>query len=306
VLTLYRHRHEILWTNTELFLLRGASNPLAWVGIESLVGSQEWFSQVLIPNNFGVSAMGQASLSSRGARLNWLLSTQKTGSDPLPELIEHMGLEAGARGAHFMTAGARVDDCLFETLRRSGYCIYCWQIIWRIQPELAEYKSDSPIRWRQASPADAIRIDILQRKLLAPAVKSVTEFAGTRLPDLLLEDGKEVLGYAYKSRSNGIAVIKPFLRLDVENPEEALRRLISQYLSDAKSVFLVQTSDQSWLTESLLNLGEQALPREELLVKHFAVMEKQSVAQLNKAQNGVQADTVRPLIPSSRNKNHLS
>lgn len=250
--------------------------------------------------------MGQASISGKGARLNWLLSTQKTGSDPLPELIEHMGLEAGARGAHFMTAGARVDDCLFETLRRTGYCIYSWQAIWKIQPELVWKELDSPFQWRQAASKDAIRIEALQRKLLAPAVKSVTEFAGYQLPNFLLEDKGEIMGYAYSERSNGIALVKPFLRMDIENAENAIRRLIAQFFVDVKSFFLVQTSDQSWLSESLFNIGDQSLPREELLVKHFAVMEKQPVASLNKAQNGRQADTVRPFIPSSRSGNHLS
>lgn len=249
--------------------------------------------------------MGQASLSGKGARLNWLLSIQKISSDPLPELIEHMGLEAGARGAHFMTADARVDDCLFEILRRSGYCIYCWQTVWKIHPEMFEKKDESPINWRQAASKDAIQIETLQRKLLAPAVKSVTEFAGTRLPKFLLEDRGEILGYAYCDRFNGIVLIKPYLRIDVENADKAIRQLITQFFHDAKSVFLLQTSDQGWLTESLFNLGEQILPREELLVKHFAVVEKQPVANLNKARNGRQTDTVRPLMPSSGSGDHL-
>jgi len=287
-------------------LLRGTTDPLASVSIESLVGSNEWFSQVLSPNNFGVSAMGQAGLSGRGARLNWLLSIQRTRSDPLPELIEHMGFEAVARGAHFMTAGARVDDCLFETLRRSGYCTYCWQTVWKIPTNQDDQKFHLSISWRKAIPKDAIRIETLQRKLLAPAVKSVTEFAGSQLPDFLIEDGDEIQGYAYVSRSNGISLIKPFFRMEFNKPEDAIRRLINQFLPGAKSVFLVQTSDQSWLTESLSNLGEQSSPREELLVKHFAVMEKQPVGNLNKAQNGRKVDTVRPMIPTSRNGDHGS
>jgi hypothetical protein len=293
-----------MWTNIDLFLLHGASNILSSVSIESLVGSHEWFSQALSPNNFGVSAIGQASITGKGARLNWLLSIQKTGSDPLPELIEHMGLEAGARGAHFMTAGARVDDPLFETLRRSGYCIYCWQTLWKIHPEKGGKKAESPINWRRAASKDALQIEILQRKLLAPAVKSVTEFAGVQLPEFLLEDEGEILGYAYSDRANGISLVKPFLRMDIENAEEVIRQLVAQFSHDAKSVYLLQTSDQNWLTESLYNFAEQAFPREELLVKHFAVMEKQSVANLNKAQNGRQVDTVRPFIPSSRNRGH--
>ncbi len=276
------------------------------VGVESLIGSHEWFSQVLAPSNFGVHAMGQAGLNSKGARMNWLLSTQKTGKDPLPELIDHMGYEAGIRGAKFITAGVMVEDCLFETLRRSGYCVYGWESIWKIHVEDNPQTEETSFQWRESSYKDILTLENLQRKLLSPAVQSVTEFAKAKLPDYILQDGEDVLGYVYCKRLNTNALIKPYLRRDISHPADAIKQLIRQHFDYTKSMLLVQTSDQSWMTETLFTLGKQIHPREELMVKHFAVMEKHTVAALNKVQNGRQTDTVRPLMPSTQNGENLS
>ena len=285
-------------------MLRGNYDLFTSVGIEALVGSREWFSQALGPNNFGAIAIGQAGLSGKGARLNWLLSTQKTGHDPLPELIEHIGLEAGARGARFISAGARVDDCLFEILRRAGFCIFGWQTIWKLDNRQPKNSIDCPYNWRSSSEKDAPEIEALQRKLLAPAVQSVTEFASTRLPHYVLKGDGGMQGYAFIERSKGLALIKPFLKMDTTDVEGVLGRLMGEFLGDASSVLLLQTSDQAWLTQTLLGMGSQSSPREELLVKHFAVMEKLPVANLNTAHNSRQTDTVRPLIPSSNHGDH--
>lgn len=284
--------------------MRGNYDLFTSVTIEALVGSRDWFSQALGSNNFSAIAIGQASLSGKGARLNWLLSTQKTGFDPLPELLEHIGLEAGARGARFISASARVDGCLFEILRRAGFCIYGWQSVWKIDNRQSKPLVNCPYNWRSTSEKDAPAIETLQRKLLAPAVQSVTEFASTRLPNFVLEGDAGVQGYAYIERANELALIKPFFKVETTVVDEALRQLMGEFLGGASSVLLLQTSDQVWLTQTLLGMGLQVMPREELLVKHFAVMEKLPVANLNAAHNGRQTDTVRPLIPSSNIGDH--
>jgi hypothetical protein len=276
------------------------------VGIESLIGSHDWFSQVLGPNNFGVHAIGQAGINGKSARLNWLLSIEKTGKDPLPELIDHMGYEAGLRGAKFITAAAKVDDCLFETLRRSGYCIYGWQTVWEIQTEITNSKKDYQLDWRRSTSTDVIEIEKLQRKLLAPSVQSVTDFASVYLPDYVLQENGHLMGYAYCRQFNSTILIKPFLRIEHPEALEAVTQLIQTIGGEPKRLLLIQTSDQSWMTELLIEIGKQLTPREELMVKHFAVMEKHPVASLEKVRNGHQADTVRPFIPSTQEEKNPS
>ena len=116
--------------------MRGFQNIMTTVGIESMVGSREWFSQALALNNLQLYAFGQVRFENQGARLNWLLPLGFTEKDPLPELLDNLAMEAGLRGAKFMLASTRVDDCLFETLRRAGYCLYGWQSIWEISKSL--------------------------------------------------------------------------------------------------------------------------------------------------------------------------
>ena len=131
--------------------MRGFQNILTTVGIESTVGSREWFSQALALNNLQLYAFGQVRFENQGARLNWLLPLGFAEKDPLPELLDNLAMEAGLRGAKFMLASTRVDVCLFETLRRAGYCLYGWQSIWDISPSLGKPKAMHAV-WFQPDP----------------------------------------------------------------------------------------------------------------------------------------------------------
>jgi hypothetical protein len=303
--TLYRHRHRVQWTNTERFLLRGAGDLFSSVAIEALVGSRDWFSQALSPDNFHVSALGQVSLQGRGAQLNWLLSTERAGSDPLPRLLDHLAQEAGIRGARFITAGARLEDCLFESLRRAGYCVYGWQSFWRDIPEKVLNFQGYAGRWRKTSEADAPVLESLQRQWLAPSVQSVSQFAGSRRPDFLLQDENGVQGYALIECFNDAVLVKPLLSRDLPEPEGTLASLMNTLLSGAQTVWIAQTSDQAWLTKSLHGIAEPFLPREELLVKHFTVRERLPASEVNHAQNGRRAEPLSPIIPSTKSGKNL-
>ena len=46
--------------------MRGFQNIMTSVGIESIVGSREWFSQALALNNLQLYAFGQVGLKTRG------------------------------------------------------------------------------------------------------------------------------------------------------------------------------------------------------------------------------------------------
>ncbi|HUV15416.1 MAG TPA: hypothetical protein VMW28_02500 [Pelolinea sp.] len=285
--------------------MRGFSNLMATVGIEALVGSSAWFSQALCPNNFQVSALGQAGLDGKGASLNWLLPVAQRGRSPLPELLDHIALEAGLRGARFITAGAHVDNCLFETLRRTGYCTYSWHCIWELQVRQGKNSGSGNALWSHPETVDAIAIETLQRRLLSPSVQSVTEFATQKLPDFILIKGGEISGYAYVECFNNKALIKPFLERNIEDAQSILRSLIADFFHLADTVYIRLTSDQIWLSRELDEIAYQILPREELLVKHFAAVEKLPVANLNHAHNGRRTDTVTPIMPSANHQDNL-
>ena len=284
--------------------MRGFQNILTTVGIESTLGSREWFSQALALNNLQLYAFGQVRFENQGARLNWLLPLGFTEKDPLPELLDNLAMEAGLRGAKFMLASTRVDNCLFETLRRAGYCLYGWQSIWDITQSLGKPKSQQVV-WFKPDSRDALELTRIQRKLLSPATQSVTALALQALPDFALKIDGVVKGYARISCFNNKVLITPVLMNTIENVDTVLAALVNEFFSTADKIYLLQTADTGWLSTDLENLGTQATPREELLVKHFAAMQKLPSAELNQNAVGHQTDTVTPMMPSSRRKDNI-
>ena len=284
--------------------MRGFQNILTTVGIESTLGSREWFSQALALNNLQLYAFGQVRFENQGARLNWLLPLGFTEKDPLPELLDNLAIEAGLRGAKFMLASSRVDICLFETLRRAGYCLYGWQSIWDISRSLGRSKERQAV-WFKPDSRDALELTRIQRKLLSPAAQSVTALALQALPEFTLKIDGVVKGYARVSGFNNKVLITPVLMNTVENADSVIAALVNGFFSTADKVYLLQTADTGWLSADLEKLGAQATPREELLVKHFAAMQKLPAAELNHNAVAHQADTVTPMMPSSGRKDNI-
>lgn len=284
--------------------MRGFQNLMTTVSIEALVGSNEWFSQGLALNNIQLYAFGQVRFEYQGARLNWLLPLGVTEKDPLPELLDNLAMEAGLRGAKYMLASTRVDDCLFQTLRRAGYCLYSWQSIWDISRTFIKTK-ELQAAWFKPDSLDALELTRLQRRLLSPATQSVTAFASQILPDFTLRIDGVLKGYARVNCFNNKVLIAPVFVNDLQDIESILAVLVKEFFSSADKIYLFQTADTGWLTADLENFGTRLTPREELLVKHFAAMQKLPAAELNHNANGHRADTVTPMMPSVGHKDNI-
>lgn len=285
--------------------MRGFQHVITSVGIESMVGSREWFSQGLAPNNLQVSALGQVGLENQGAWLNWLLPLGFTESDPLPELLDNLAMEAGLRGAKFITASTRVDGCLFETLRHAGYCLCGWQSIWILPRNHQNSVPSQRISWVKPAPADTVDLTLLQRRLLAPATQSVTAFATQALPDFALKIDGALQGYSRVSCFNNKVLIAPVLMKTTEDLESILSLLVDEYFHSAAEIYLLQTADSGWLTGDLEEIAKRLTPREELLVKHFTARQKLPAAELNHNASGHRADTATPLLPSAGGKDNI-
>jgi hypothetical protein len=284
--------------------MRGFQNILTTVGIEAMVGSREWFSLALALNNLQLYAFGQVKFEYQGARLNWLLPLGFTEKDPLPELLDILAMEAGLRGAKFMLASTHVDNCLFETLRRAGFCLYGWQSVWDISRNLGKTKPPQTA-WFKPDSMDALELTKFQRKLLSHATQSVTAFASQALPDFALKIDGILKGYARVNCFNNKVLIAPLFMNTLEDVEGILSALVKEFFSATAKVYLLQTADIGWLTADLEKIGARVTPREELLVKHFAAMQKLPAAELNHTAVGHRTDTVTPIMPSARRKDNI-
>jgi hypothetical protein len=284
--------------------MRGALQPLTSVGIESVFGSSDWFSLALAPNNLHVYAIGQVALVNQGARLNWLLPLRFSESDPLPELLDNLTREAGLRGAKFITASARVDECLFETLRRTGYAPCGWHSVWELRQNLERSKSPE-ISWFKPDAGDSFDLTLLQRRLLSHAARSITAFDASTLPDFALTIDGALKGYANVCQFENKVLITPFFMKTQYELANILDALILKFFASVEKIYFLQTAESEWLTGDLENLALRHSPREELLVKHFTALQKLPVAEYNHSANGHRVDTVTPILPSARRKDNI-
>lgn len=305
ILTLYRHRNEVLWTNTELFIMRGFQQLIASVGIESILGSSAWFSQALAINTLQVYALGQVKLENHGARINWLLPVNNSQSDPLPILLDNLAVEAGLHGAAFITAAARVDDCLFKFLRHAGYSLYCWQAFWKLSKELQQPSNLHEVTWSKPDSLDAIEITLLQQKLLSSAARSILISAAESLPDFILRINGQLIGYARVTCFNNRVMIVPIFARESFDLKLVLTSLISEFFANADKVFLLQSADIGWLTDDLEKIASILAPREELLVKHLTAMQRIPKAELTPSANGKRANPATPMMPVSKHKDNI-
>ena len=174
-----------------------------------------------------------------------------------------------------------------------------------ILPKVLGKPKSQQVVWFKPDSRDALELTRIQRKLLSPATQSVTALALQALPDFALKIDGVVKGYARVSCFNNKVLITPVLMNTIENVDTVLAALVNEFFSTADKVYLLQTADTGWLTADLEKLGTQATPREELLVKHFAAMQKLPSAELNHNAVGHQTDTVTPMMPSSRRKDNI-
>jgi hypothetical protein len=301
---LYRHRKEVLWTNPGLFLLHGNRQILTSVGIESMVGSSDWFSLALALNNLHVYALGQVALENQGARLNWVLPLGFSESDPLPELLDALTREAGLRGAKFITASARVDDCLFETLRRAGYAPCGWHSVWVLPQNFKAAKSQK-ISWFKPDSGDAFDLTLLQRRLLSHAARSIASIEPSTLPDFALMIDGALKGYAKVDQFGNKVLITPYIMKTQDELASILEALTGKFFPTAEKIYLLQTAESEWFTGELENIATCLTPRQELLVKHLTALQKLPATEFNHAANGHRVDTVTPILPSARRKDNI-
>ena len=158
--------------------------------------------------------------------------------------------------------------------------------------------------WFKPDPTDALELTRIQRKLLSPATQSVTALALQVLPDFALKIDGVVKGYARINCFNNKVLITPVFMNTVDNPESVMAALVnSSFHQPIRFIcfrLLIPAGTQIWKIS-----GTQVTPREEILVKHFAAMQKLPSAELNHNAVKHQTDTVTPMMPSAGRKDNI-
>jgi hypothetical protein len=270
--------------------------------VETLVGSQYVFSQALMENGWQPAAFGQVRCSNNNAQIEWLLPLIKNFEKSLLEIIDNLCMEAGLHGAKFITASSPSDESLFELLRIGGFTTYDWHSFWKANPQ--KILTDINV-WEKPADLDVSAVQGLRKRLLSPAVQSVNQLENQCLPHFVLRLDGKLLGYANLMVGSSALVVTPFLSPEILNPAEILSSLCTIFYTKEKPLFIQQTGGMAWLINHLENISDLFLERQELLVKHFTVMESAVMNEMNTAMNSRHVDPAVPFTTSTGRGDNL-
>ena len=266
--SLPRYRRDVLPLDSARALTRG--NPLGAAALLSYLNPRRHIYPAVSSGN-GTSLMGQVIRTSDepAARLTFLSPTKNANGLTLP-LLDHLSAQAGDWGALHLLA--EVDERIpaFKSLRRTGFSMYAWQRIWK----LAAVARDAAPAWTETADADLTTIQSLHSQIV-PALLQPVEPLPRRTPGLICrtEDGVQ----AYVALTYGPLGIwaQPLIHPDAECVPEQISALLHDLPGRrSRPVYLCVRSYQAWLESVLEDLGAEAGPRQAVMVKHLAKLQK--------------------------------
>jgi len=269
-----RYRNDTLTLDSVRALTRG--HPLGAAGFLAYFNPARHLYSA-IANGNGNPILGGIT-HTRGdsfAKLLYLTPASQFNHPELPELIEHLAMEAGKWGAFHVLAEVEETSDVFVSLRRAGFSVYAWQRMWDVS-NLTEVGLRSD--WRRVQSVDLPLVQSLHYQIV-PQLLHPVEPAPGRALGFICADGMK----CFVRVASGMAgiLITPLIHPDIHDVGARLMALVNG-LPDRRNrpVFLCVRSYQTWLEPVLEDLGAQAAARQAVMVKRLTrlVHEEQPVS----------------------------
>lgn len=209
------------------------------------------------------------NMGERSARLTYLLPDEIAELPELVDIVEYLAFHAGCMGAIHLLAEVPEDHPVFELLRRSSFSVYCWQNIFRFPsstPAHSRYKA----LWLKAEAAEEIHIRSLYQTVVPPLVQAAEPFSTVFTPRLVYHQEGEIMAFVECTAGPQGIFLKPVIHPSVEDPKILLSDLIYHFQGLGKPVYFPVRSYQSWISDTLADLGGSNSPRYAQMVKHLA------------------------------------
>lgn len=274
-ITLYRNRRRVLCTDSALALTRGGPlGPMAFLSrFDPNHGS---FTGVVDSQGGNPAVMGQMTYTpgARSARVAFLLPGDALDAGALAALVETLAVQAGEWGACHLLAEVEETSPAVDPIRRSGLGVYAWQTIWKLPALPAENESRF---WRPAVPGDTIAARSLYQFLVPPLVQAAEPFIEIGVQRWVVRQNGDLLAYAEVVTGPNGQYIQPVIHPDAEDPAGLLRDLLARSTLAGRGLYVAARSYQSWLETALARLNGSPAPRQALLVKHLAILQRAGV-----------------------------
>lgn len=296
--TLHRYRHDGLCLDNALALTWGMTMVPAGALLTYLPLSTGVFTYLVDGDEEGdPPALAQAihSAGTSCGRLTFLAPESALGSHALAELLDHLAMQVGERGAHNLLAEVDESTRAYEVLRRAGFAIYARQRIWKTAGRPDGGTHDR--HWRAAVSQDAIAVRALYNVLVPGLVHQVEPLAKDRLRGMVYYAQGSLLGYADLSYGPMGVMVHPLIHPDVEQVVPCLKALFRELPNRlARTVYACARSYQAWLEPGLEDLEAQPGPRQAVMVKRLAVPLERTVEAMLPSIQGTRANPTVPIV----------
>ena len=289
---LSRYRRDLLSLDSARILTRG--DPLGAAALLSYLDPRRHI-YTAVASQDGISLMGQVTLREEetSARLTFLAPAETLNGLTQP-LLEHLVTQAGEWGAFHLLAEVDEDSPAFRLLRQAGFAMYAWQRIWKLP---APDEADKKDIWREAAETDWPAVQSLYGQIV-PALLHPVEALPRQVMGLVCTEGNLQAYVAVNSGLKGIW-IQPIIPPDSNCASSQLAAL-SYALSDRhdrreRDIYVCVRSYQAWLESVLDDLGAEPGPRQAVMVRRLAKLQKveEKVSAIDKV-------LVKPAAPVAR------
>ena len=257
-------------------------NPLGFANfLNQLNPTFGTYTAVYTSDDQQVPLIGQIRypLGSRSAHLSYLLPVDTGNLIALSALMEHMSVQASEWGAFHLIGEVEEKTLVFEALRRAGFSIYNWQRIWQFKCG-PEYPNDAPAKngsriWSISTDLDVIAVKSLYQAVVPALVQPVEPLFGNRVHGLVYREEGEIIGYADIAYGPSGICVQPIIHPATQIVSDLLLGLSNSLPHRGnRPVYLCVRSYQAWIESALENLNAEVGPRQALMVKHMAIMQK--------------------------------
>ena len=293
---LHRHRHQSVFLDSALVLTRGSllvpgallSYLAPTMGVFTYISNSDSQENPLL--------IGQVihTQGSQFAHLTFLTPEAALRAPMVSGLLEHLVILSGERGAQRVIADVDEQTAAFDALQGEHFAVYSRQRIWRFHdhPE----RESKPSAWRTAMSRDSIAIRSLYNNLVPGLVQQVEPYAAYNPRGLVLYQGAEL--FAYVELKYGLRGIwaKPFVHPGADGiPAHFLSLLHKIPNRFSRPVYICVRSYQSWLEPALEELGAETGPRQALMCRHMAIVQKAEIRNATPAPERGHAEVTSPI-----------
>jgi hypothetical protein len=283
---LSRYRRNVLPLYSARILTRG--NPLSAMAMLSYLNPRRYIYTAVASEN-GDSLMGQVILNTgeTSARLTFLAPIDNiNGLTTL--LLDHLTMQAGEWGAFHLLAEVDENSLVFRSLRQAGFAIYAWQRVWKL-PKLE--MSDKEGSWREAEETDWPAVQLLHGQII-PALIQPVDALPKQVSGLVCRPGGILQAYVAINSGPAGVWFQPLIPPDSGCGPERLAGLSGW---GSRPVFVCVRSYQAWLENVLEDLGAEAGPRQAVMVRRLAKLQKaeEKVSAMDKV-------LAKPVAPVAR------